>query len=481
MRREIWLLYIDAEADTISLFFGKAGNENSMLMNDEIEFREMAIPNIPKTDKKRVVIVGAGFAGLKLARKLAGTDYQVVLLDKNNYHMFQPLLYQVATAALPPNAVSFPLRRIFHSSSNVLFRMAVVRQIDKEKKTVYTNLGTIDYDILVLSQGAGTNYFGNENIHKYSAPMKTTSEALYIRNKIISNYERAVNVSDEKERKSIMNVVIVGGGATGVELAGSIAELRNNVFPRDYPQLSFKNMRVILIEAGTSLLNGLSEKSREKALEYLERLGVEVMLNTLVEDYDGYTVKLKDKPSIETITLLWAAGVKANHMKGIDAEQLAPNGRMLVDEYNRLAGEQDVFVLGDQCLLKEGKYPNGHPQVAQVAIQQAANLARNLRGDLKGRFWKPFRYKDLGSMATVGKKMAVADLPFISFRGFFAWFVWLFVHLMAILGVKNKLQIFITWAWKYLAFDPSLRLLIRPRYVKPSKREWLIEDRDYEL
>lgn len=450
-------------------------------MSLENEYPLSPIPNIPVSKQKRVVIVGAGFAGLKLARKLAGTDYQVVLLDKNNYHMFQPLLYQVATAALPPNAVSFPLRRIFHSSSNVLFRMAIVRRIDKKGKKVFTNLGTLDYDLLVLAQGANTNYFGNENIHKYSAPMKTTSEALYIRNKIISNYERAVNIAEERERKPIMNVVIVGGGATGVELAGSIAELRNNVFPKDYPQLSFKNMRVILIEAGNSLLSGLSEKSREKALEYLQRLGVEVMLNTLVEDYDGFTVKLQDKQPIETITLLWAAGVKANSMPGVAADQIAPNNRMLVDEYSRLIGEEDIFVLGDQCLLADPKYPSGHPQVAQVAIQQANNLAENLKSALKGKEWKPFRYNDLGSMATVGKKMAVVDLPFMRMRGFFAWFVWLFVHLMAILGVKNKLQIFITWAWKYLSFDPSLRLLIRPRYVKPSKREWLIEDRDYEL
>ncbi|EKB48463.1 NADH dehydrogenase-like protein [Cecembia lonarensis LW9] len=450
-------------------------------MTSEAQDPTTVIPNIPKNDKKRIVIIGAGFAGLKLARKLSVTDYQVVLLDKNNYHIFQPLLYQVATAALPPNAVSFPLRRLFHSSSNVLFRMAIVKKINKREKRIYTNLGTLEYDILVLAQGANTNYFGNENIHRYAAPMKTTSEALYIRNKIISNYERAVNIADEKERKPIMNVVIVGGGATGVELAGSIAELRNTVFPKDYPQLSFQNMRVILIEAGNTLLSGLSEKSREKALEYLQRLGVEVMLNTMVEDYDGFTVKLKEKPSIETITLLWAAGVKANLMPGIDADQIAPNGRMLVDEYNRLIGEDYIYVIGDQCLLKEGKFPNGHPQVAQVAIQQADNLARNLKSDLKAKPWSAFRYKDLGSMATVGKKMAVADLPFIRFRGFFAWFVWLFVHLMAILGVKNKLQIFINWAWKYLAFDPSLRLLIRPRYVKPSKREWLIEDRDYEL
>jgi NADH dehydrogenase len=438
------------------------------------------IPNIPNPSYKRIVIVGAGFAGLKLAQKLAHTDFQVVILDKNNYHMFQPLLYQVATAALSPSAVSFPLRRIFHKTDNIVFRMAVVKEVDKVNKQVYTNLGSLSYDYLVLSQGANTNYFGNANIQKFSAPMKSTSEALYIRNKIISNYERAVNLESEEERKPIMNVVIVGGGATGVELAGSIAELRNKVLPRDYPQLSFKNMRVILIEAGNSLLSGLLPKSREKALEYLQNLGVEVMLNTMVEDYDGLTVTLRDREPINTLTLLWAAGIKANSLIGVEPEQRAPNGRLLVDEFNRLVKEKDIFVLGDQCLQTEEKYPIGHPQVAQVAIQQAANLSNNFKAELKNKEWKPFRYKDLGSMATVGKSMAVVDLPFVSFHGFFAWFVWLFVHLMAILGVKNKLMVFLTWSWKYLSFDPSLRLLIRPRYVKEFKRQWMLEEKDYE-
>jgi NADH dehydrogenase len=439
-----------------------------------------AVPNIPNPSYKRIVIVGAGFAGLKLAQKLAHTNFQVVILDKNNYHMFQPLLYQVATAALSPSAVSFPLRRIFHKTDNIVFRMAVVKEVDKKNRQVHTNLGTISYDYLVLSQGANTNYFGNANIQKFCAPMKSTSEALYIRNKIISNYERAVNLGREEERKPIMNVVIVGGGATGVELAGSIAELRNKVLPRDYPQLSFKNMRVILIESGNSLLSGLLPKSRQKALEYLLDLGVEVMLNTRVEDYDGLIVKLKDKEPITTLTLLWAAGIKANSLIGVEPEQRAPNGRLLVDEFNRLVEEKDIFVLGDQCLQTEEKFPNGHPQVAQVAIQQAANLAKNFKAELKNKEWKPFRYKDLGSMATVGKSMAVVDLPFVSFHGFFAWFVWLFVHLMAILGVKNKLMVFLTWSWKYLSFDPSLRLLIRPRYVKEFKRQWMLEEKDYE-
>lgn len=298
------------------------------------------IPNISNPANKRIVIVGAGFAGLKLAQNLAHTDLQVVILDKNNYHMFQPLLYQVAIAALSPSAVSFPLRRLFHKTDNIVFRMAVVKEVDKENNQVYTNLGSVSYDYLVLSQGANTNYFGNTNIQKFCAPMKSTSEALYIRNKIISNYERAVNLSSEEERKPIMNVVIVGGGATGVELAGSIAELRNKVLPRDYPQLSFKNMRVILIEAGGSLLSGLLPKSREKALEYLQNLGVEVMLHTMVKDYDGITVELKDKDPINTLTLLWAAGIKANSLIGVKEDQRAPNGRLLVDEFNRLLPEK---------------------------------------------------------------------------------------------------------------------------------------------
>ncbi len=436
------------------------------------------IPNIPEPKSKRIVVVGAGFAGLKLAQKLSRSDYQVVLLDKNNYHMFQPLLYQVATAALPPSSVSFPLRKHFQNIGNVVFRMAVVESVDKDKKILMTNRGTLKYDILVLALGANTNYFGNKNVEKYAAPMKSTSEALYIRNKIISNYETAVNLANEEYRKPIMNVVIVGGGATGVELAGSIAELRNQVLPKDYPQLNFHNMRVILIEAGERLLSGLSEQSSSKSLEYLQKLGVEVKIKTMVEDYDGKTVSLKGGESIKTTTLLWAAGIKANPLKGIELEHYAPNGRIKVDVYNRLEGDQDIYVVGDQSIVVDEESPRGHPQVAQTAIQQASNLANNLLGDLKGKAWKPFKYKDLGSMATIGKKMAVVDLPFVSFYGFFAWMVWLFVHLMQILGVKNKVMIFLNWSWKYLKFDPSLRLLIRPHELEKVVEETYYEEAD---
>lgn len=434
------------------------------------------IPNLPNLKLPKVVIVGAGFAGLQLARSLRGTPYQVILLDKNNYHQFQPLFYQVATAGLGPSAISFPLRKIFHNSPNINFRMAEVLRVDQKNRTIYTDVGLLEYDYLVMALGADTNYFGSSSIERFASPMKTVSEALYIRNKIISNYERAINMAKVEDRKSLMNVVIVGGGPTGVELAGAMAELRNSVFPKDYPELSFKNMKVVLIEAGPKLLAPMSEEAQQHALDYIQRLGVEVYLSTRVLDYDGTVVHLDGKESIATQTLLWAAGVKANRIDGFLPEQYAPNGRMLVDEFNALIGAEGVYVLGDQSLLFEEKYPKGHPQVAQVAIQQARNLSANLKAKAKGKLAKPFHYKDLGSMATVGRKLAVVDLPFLRFQGTLAWLTWLFVHLMAILGVKNKLLIFMDWSWNYLRFDPSLRLLIKPKYVRASERRELIEE-----
>jgi NADH:ubiquinone reductase (H+-translocating) len=434
------------------------------------------IPNLPDLSLPKLVIVGAGFGGLQLARSLRGTPYQVILLDKNNYHQFQPLFYQVATAGLGPSAISFPLRKIFHDSPNVSFRMAEVLRVDQKGKRIFTDVGYLDFDYLVLALGADTNYFGSASIERFASPMKTVSEALYIRNKIISNYERAINIAKMEDRKSLMNMVIVGGGPTGVELAGAMAELRNSVFPRDYPELSFKNMKVVLIEAGPKLLGPMSKEAQDHALDYLKKLGVEIYLSTRVLDYDGEVVHLQDKDPIATHTLLWAAGVKANRIDGFLPEQYAPNGRMLVDEYHALSRTEGIFVLGDQCLQVEEKYPKGHPQVAQVAIQQAKNLSRNLKAERKGKEKSPFRYKDLGSMATVGRKLAVVDLPFLRFQGTLAWLTWLFVHLMAILGVKNKLLIFMDWSWNYLRFDPSLRLLIKPKYVRASERKELIEE-----
>lgn len=436
------------------------------------------IPNLPKLDLPKVVIVGAGFAGLKLAMNLRNSDFQVILIDKNNYHQFQPLFYQVATAGLEPSAISFPLRKILHGAGNMSFRMAEAEGVDLQAKRLYTDIGYIDYDYLVLAIGADTNYFGAKNIEYFASPMKTVSEALYIRNKIISNYERAITIPLMENRKSLMNMVIVGGGPTGVELAGAMAELRNNVFPKDYPELSFKNMQVVLIEAGPKLLASMSDEAQNHAHDYLKGLGVEVLLSTKVLDYDGNVVMLEGRDPIQTQTLLWAAGIKPNRIEGFGPAQYAGNGRMLVDEYNQLIGSEGVFVLGDQCLLPGGDFPKGHPQVAQVAIQQAKNLSKNLFRMKRKEPLAPFKYKDLGSMATVGRKLAVVDLPFIKFQGTLAWLTWLFVHLMAILGVKNKLMIFLDWSWNYLSFDPSLRLLIKPKYVRASERKELIEEKN---
>jgi NADH dehydrogenase len=433
------------------------------------------IPNIPTSNHPKVVIVGGGFAGLKLARKLMKKDFQVILLDKNNYHQFQPLFYQVATAGLEPSAISFPLRKIFHHSKNVVFRMAEVQRIDVNQNRLYSDIGHIDYDHLILAMGGDTNYFGSKSIEYYATPMKTVSEALYIRNKVISNYERAINIEKVEHRKYLMNVVIVGGGPTGVELAGAMAELRNNVLPIDYPELNFHNMKVVLIEAGPELLGSMSPESKSHALKYLQELGVDVMLNTQVKDYDGQIVSLSDDVFLETQTLLWAAGIKPNIIDGLSLEHYAPNGRIYVDSYSQIIDCPGVYALGDVSLLTEEKYPKGHPQVAQVALQQAERLANNLIDAQKGKALKPFRYKDLGSMATIGKKRAVVDLPFIKFQGLLAWLTWLFVHLMAILGVKNRLFVFLNWSWNYLSFDPSLRLLIKPKYVRESERKELIE------
>lgn len=443
-------------------------------MSDTISQR---LPNIPKLDFPKVVIVGAGFAGLKLAMKLRNKQFQVILLDKNNYHQFQPLFYQVATAGLEPSAISFPLRKIFHESKNVTFRMAQVDHFDPKIKRIYTDMGYIDYSYLVMAMGADTNYFGNKSIEDASSPMKTVSEALYIRNKIISNYERAINIEKAEDRKSLMNVVIVGGGPTGVELAGAMADLRNTVLPKDYPELNFQNMKIVLIEAGPELLGPMSKESKESALKYLQNLGVEVMLKTMVKDYDGHEVILVDKEPIKTETLLWAAGIKPNRIGGLEDVNYAPNGRIFVDDYSEVKGCPGVYALGDISMMTQEAYPKGHPQVAQVAIQQAVCLAENLHHMADGKKKKLFNYKDLGSMATVGRNLAVVDLPFIKFQGTLAWFTWLFVHLMAILGVKNKVFIFLDWSWNYLSFDPSLRLLIKPKAVRPSEQKALTEER----
>jgi NADH dehydrogenase len=429
-----------------------------------------AIANIPKTDKQRIVVLGGGFAGLKLARKLSRKAYQVVLLDRNNYHMFQPLFYQVATAGLEPSAISFPLRKVFQGRKEVHIRVAEVQGVDADQKLVLTNIGYVGYDYLVLALGADTNYFGNENISRYAVPMKSLGEAIDLRNNIIENYEQALNEAHSEAKETLMNVVIVGGGPTGVELAGAIAEMKKFILPKDYPELDFSKMKVQLLEATPRVLGAYSQKSSSRAASYLEKLGVEVKTGAMVEDYDGETVFLKDGENLNSNTLIWAAGIKANKVAGLPAEVYGKSDRLIVDTFNEVKGLQDVFSLGDMAYMETEAFPQGHPQVAQVALQQADNLYKNLKNKQLDKPLKAFKYIDKGSLATVGRNLAIADLPFLKLGGFPAWVLWLFIHLMALVGVKNRLFVFMNWAWNYFTYDQSLRLLIRPKNRAPKNK-----------
>jgi NADH dehydrogenase len=401
--------------------------------------------------------------------KLSKSDFQIILLDKNNYHQFQPLFYQVATAGLEPSSISFPLRKIFQKHDNIHFRVAELQSIDVSNKEINTNIGRLAYQYLVLALGADTNFYGMKDIEANAIPMKSTPEALFIRNTILMNYETAVNINDPDEETALMNIVIVGGGPTGVELAGALAEMRKYVLPKDYPELDFTNMKIYLLEANSRLLKTMKERSSKRALKYLENLGVNVRLNASVKTFDGGTVSLNDGTVFKTRTLLWAAGIKANEIEGLQPEFYGPGRRLLVNEYLQIESHPEIFVMGDMALLRSEDYPNGHPQVAQAAIQQARLIAKNLVRAGKGKQMIGFNYKDKGSLATIGRNMGVADLPGISLFGFTAWFVWIFVHLMAILGQKNKLLIFINWLWNYFTYDQSLRLILRQVQYKQSK------------
>ena len=423
--------------------------------------------NIPQTNQKRVIIIGAGFGGLQLAQSLAGKeDFQVVLIDKNNYHQFQPLFYQVATAGIEPSAISFPLRLAFHNYPNIHVRVASVTKIISESNTIETDLGDISYDFLVMAIGADTNFFGNQNIAEKALPMKSVGEALGLRNRLLESFEKALVSDNQEDRVGLLNIVVVGGGPTGVELSGTLAEMKKHVLPKDYPELDFELMQIYIVESGAELLGPMSRNAQTKSKEYLEQLGVNVMLNSRVSDFDGLYVHFADGSKIRTNNLVWAAGVKANAIEGINPSIIMRGGRMKVNNYSQVDGYQNIFALGDVALMTEEKFPNGHPQVAQPAIQQGKLLAKNLVSLIRGNQPKPFKYRDLGSMATVGRNLAVVDLPFLKFQGFLAWLTWMFVHLMAIVGVKNKVLIFINWLWNYVTYDQSLRLIIRAKSPK---------------
>ncbi len=421
---------------------------------------ENYILNIPETDKKRVVIVGGGFAGLKLALKLQRKRFQIVILDKNNYHLFQPLLYQVAMSGLEPSAISFPLRKVFQNTG-IIYRMAELEFVLSKENELITDIGRIKYDFLVLATGAKTNFFDQEEIEKNTLQMKSAPDALYIRNRILENFEKAINKSKEEDVKSYLNVAIIGGGPTGVELAGAMAEMKMYVLPKDYPELDMRNMKIMLFEASPRLLSTMSGIASEKSQKYLENLGVEVFTNTPVLNYDGRTLKLPDDVNIEVKNVIWAAGITSARFDGIEGSAYGRNNRLTVNRFNKISGYYNIFALGDNSLMTETAFPNGHPQVAQVALQQANHLAYNLKQLIQSKPLKEFHYIDKGSMATVGRHLAVADLPFAKFKGYFAWLLWSVVHLFSIVGVKNKVFVLLNWSWKYITYDQSLRLLVK--------------------
>ena len=420
--------------------------------------------NIKRNEQRRVVVVGGGLGGLKLVSSLRDTDFQVVLVDKNNYNQFPPLIYQVASAGLEPSNISFPFRRLFQGWKNFFFRMAEVQHIDTEEKAIKTSIGTIHYDDLVLAAGATTNFFGNKNIEASALPMKSVSESMRLRNTILQNLERAETEDNEARKQALMNIAIVGGGPSGVEIAGVLAEMKQTILPRDYPDLDTSCMHIYLINATPRLLCAMSERSSREAEKALKELGVEVMTNCMVTDYVDKELVLKDGQRISAETVIWVSGIKANNIDGIPTESIGHAGRILVDRFNRVKGLKDVYAIGDQCIVEgDEAYPYGHPQLAQVAIQQAKTLAKNLIRQEKGETEQPFSYHNLGTMATIGRKKAVVEIGKLKFGGFFAWLLWLIVHLRSILGVKNKTIVFLNWMWSYMNYKQSLRLILKAK------------------
>lgn len=421
----------------------------------------MMNPNIPDTTRKRVVIIGGGFGGIKLIGKLRHSGFQLVLLDQNNYHQFQPLLYQVATAGLNPGSIAFPFRKDFRHIPDFHFRMTEVTGISPDDKVVETNIGPVSYDYLIIAAGTTTNYYGMQNIQSHSMPMKSVTEAMSLRGQLLSNFETALTESDADKRQRLLNIAIVGGGATGVEIAGALAEMKRYVLQKDYPDLSPGVMNIYLIEGNSRLLGVMSEQASAHALKFLSQMGVNVLLNTKVTDYQNGNILFGNGNRIPTATLIWVSGVTAIQFRGIPQDSIGRGGRILTDEFNRVKGLADIFAIGDICLQTEPDYPNGHPQVAQAAIQQGKLLAANLERLAKQEALSPFHYHDRGTLATVGRNKAVADLPHYKTQGFTAWFLWMGIHLRSILGVRNRLEILLNWMWNYLTYDQAIRLIFR--------------------
>jgi NADH dehydrogenase len=410
--------------------------------------------------KKKIIVIGGGFGGIQFLRTLKKDMFDILLIDRLNHHQFQPLFYQVATSQIEPSTISFPLRKIFQKRKDIRIRLAEVLSVDAEKSIVNTTIGTFDYDYLVIATGCKTNFFGNEQIRKNSFSLKTTYQSITIRNSILENFEKILS-SNGSNSEGLYNIVIVGGGPTGVELSGAFAEIKRDILPKDFFRIDFSKLQIILIEGSDHTLNNMSEKAKIASEKYLKKLGVVIKTGVFVKNYDGEQIELSNGENIKTKNLIWAAGVTGNTIGGFPPEAITKTNRYIVDRFNKINGYENIYAIGDISYMETLKYPHGHPQVANVAINQGKNLAKNLKAMLENKPQKPYEYRDLGSMATIGRNMAVVDLPFISFKGYFAWYVWMFLHLMLILSVRNKLMVFINWAWNYVSKNSSLRLILK--------------------
>jgi NADH:ubiquinone reductase (H+-translocating) len=415
--------------------------------------------------KPRIVVIGGGFGGLEVTKGLKGYKAQTVLIDKYNHHCFQPLLYQVATSGLETNSIVFPFRKRFSSQPDFFFRLGEVTRILPEENYIETSIGSIRYDYLVIANGATTNFYGMNDVAEHAIPMKTIIDSIKLRNIIIRNFENALLTDDLVTMNSYMDFVIVGGGPTGVELAGALSELKNHVFPKDYPELEIGHMDIHLIEATGRLLNGMSERSGEKALQYLRDMGVQVHLNLAVKSYDGKEVVFQNGETLQSRTLIWAAGVKGQPIEGIHAEAVGRGARVVVDQFNLVKGYKNIFAIGDAAMMDgDPGFPYGHPQMAPPAMQQGRLVAENIKRLIENKPLKPFRYKHQGSMATVGRNRAVVDMKSFKTEGFIAWLIWMFVHLISIVGFRNKFFVLLSWLWSYFSYDKSNRLIIaRPK------------------
>jgi NADH dehydrogenase len=431
--------------------------------------------NIPKSDYPRLVVIGGGFAGLNLAKSLKNLDLQIVILDKHNYHTFQPLLYQVATGGLESGSIAYPLRKVFQDYKNCYIRLAHVEEIDTENQIVKADIGELTFDYLVIATGSKTNFFGNKEIERHAISMKTIPQSLNIRSFILENFENALLSNDKDEQKGYINFVLVGGGPTGVELAGALAEMKNAVLPKDYPDLDIKKMQINLIQSGDRILNTMSEKSSEKAEKYLKNLGVNIIKNTRVTAYDGYTIYTNNGNTLESKTVIWTAGVEGAKIDGFKLDTFDKSNRIKVNSFNQVKGFENIFAIGDIACMNLPNYENGLPMMAQPSIQQGIHLSKNIKNILLKKALIPFEYKDKGSMATIGRNKAVVDMPNFHFGGFFAWFLWIIVHLFGLIGYKNRAEVLVNWIYNYVRFDRESRLIIRP-FRKKENRSFVMDE-----